>query len=191
MPARIRSFEDPDPLEVPIYIDTSILIHLLGPTARWIRDAPKRKAALADAFLDRCAKEDAVVAISLHTYIELRSWVFVGMYKDLADREGYPHYKAAYSRQPEYMGEVTRETERVELLLAAIPSLVTIETPISIEILTRSYGFMFQLNLEPADAIHYAIASLEGISAYATVDEAWYHIPGIHLYTSSERLLNL
>lgn len=190
MPAQIRSFEDPDPLETGIYLDTSILIFHLGSSTRWHRPS-RTKATLSGRFLERCAREDVIIAISLQTLLELRNWVFVGIYSDVANSRGFATYKDAYAQHPEHMADVLNEIERIEAVTLRVPNLILIETPLDVRILQRSSGFLHLHQLEPTDALHFSVAYLEGLRAFATVDEAWHRVPDIVLYTCSPRLLGM
>lgn len=188
MPLRVEPLDTKNPLEPEVYLDTSLIILLIGRSAGF-PDIGRRKATLARFFFERCAKEEIALVISGWSLIELRNAIFSGMYRTIANKEGLASPKLAYTSHPEYMETVWNEITRVETLLQQIPNSVIIETPIDEDMLRRSLGFVYQLGLEPADALHYAIGSLNKIGAYASADDMWERFPDGVLYTCSDKIL--
>jgi len=175
-------FDTPNPLDTAIYLDTSIIVLHYGTS--WGHPASRTKAALTRNFLERCAREEVALVVSLWTLEELRHAIFHGIYRRLAHRTGSAQTpKHAYAQYPHACQQVHQAIAQVEQALEAHPAVVVLDRPIDRDILDRALGYVFQYHLEPADALHVTLSLAEGVSSFATTDRAWLNVPGVRVYS--------
>ena len=181
MIARIFPFIG-SPLPGIVYLDTSFVWEVYDPYADPVKQAECK------AFLDRLTQSEVMMVINSWVIQELRHVILIGVYRHEA-RGRRMSWQQLFHQDKNFMSTVIQSIQQVEAILDAQPLIMRL--PIHLDVTTDAValGVMAAYNLDAADAYHVAIAQVEGIHSFVTLDQGFGVVDTINLYTCDPILL--